>query len=360
MSVKFELPGKKPLSHHRITPFMGLDISGIMAANKVKLDDYKGRAIALDGYNVLYQFLSSIRGRDGTPLQDERGRVTSHLSGALYRTANLLELGIKPIYVFDGKPHPLKSSTLAERRARKEKAKIEWDEALAEGDMEKARTKAQQTSRLTRDMVDEAIILLNHMGVPTLKALEEGEAQASYMALKGDVHASGSQDFDSLLFGTPLLVRNMTLSGRRKMPRRQVYVTIEPEEISLQAALDALEINREQLVDLGVLMGTDFNDGVRGIGPKKALKLVREFGSGEEAIRKKNLDVPGFEAVRKIFLEPKVTDDYTLEWHDPDNDKIIEFMCEEYGFSRNRVDSILGKLDNAKKARSQQSLDQWF
>ena len=179
---------------------MGLDISGIMVANKVKLDDYKGKAIALDGYNVLYQFLSSIRGPDGTPLQDDKGRITSHLSGALYRTASLLEMGIKPIYVFDGKPHYLKSSTLAERRARKEKAKIQWDEALAEGDMEKARTKAQQTSKLTRDMVDEAIVLLNHMGVPTLKAPEEGEAQASYMALKGDVHASGSQDFDSLLF----------------------------------------------------------------------------------------------------------------------------------------------------------------
>ncbi len=339
---------------------MGLDISGILVANKVKLDDFKGRAIALDGYNVLYQFLSSIRGPDGTPLMDDKGRVTSHLSGALYRTANLLEMGIKPIFVFDGKPHYLKKSTLAERRARKEKAKIEWDEALAEGDMEKARTKAQQTSKLTREMVGEAIKLLEFMGVPHITAPQEGEAQASYMTMKGDVYAAGSQDFDSMLFGTPLLVRNLTLSGRRKMPRRQVYVTVEPETIDLQASLDALGITREQLVDIGVLMGTDFNEGIKGIGPKKGLKLVKEFGSGEEVIKQKKFDVPSFDAVRKIFLEPEVTDDYEMKWNDPDLDKIMEFMCEDYGFSKPRIESILGKMETAKKARSQQSLDQWF
>ncbi len=338
---------------------MGLDISGIMTASTAKLDDFKGKAIAIDGYNVLYQFLSSIRQRDGTPLMDEEGRITSHLSGAFYRTASIMEVGIKPIFVFDGKPHHLKKQTLDMRRMRKEKAQVEWEEALAEGDMERARTKAQQTSKLTRDMVNEAIVLLGYMGVPNLWAPEDGEAQASYMAQKGDVYAAASQDFDSLLFGAPLLIRNMTLSGRRKMPRRQVYVTVEPETIDLDAALKVLDITREQLVDIGVLMGTDFNEGVKGIGPKKGLKLVKEFGSGAEAIKQKKLDVPSFDAVRKIFLEPNITDDYPMEWHDPDTEKIEEFMCEKYGFSKTRIGSILEKLDAAKKARSQMSLDSW-
>ncbi|MDD4307354.1 MAG: flap endonuclease-1, partial [Thermoplasmata archaeon] len=260
---------------------MGIDLSDIVEPRPAALKDFKGRAVAIDGYNALYQFLSSIRQADGTPLMDSKGRITSHLSGTFQRTANLLEQGIRPVYVFDGAPNPMKAQTLRERRQRKEKAQAEWDEALEAGDMEVARMKAQQTSRLTKDMAQQAKDLLEYMGVPCVDAPQDGEAQASYMAAKGDVFAAASQDYDSLLFGAPVLVRNMTLSGRRKMPRRNVYVDVVPETLKLSEVLGALGITREQLVDIGVLMGTDFNDGVRGIGPKKGLKLIAEFGSGE-------------------------------------------------------------------------------
>jgi flap endonuclease-1 len=339
---------------------MGVDISDLVRARSCSLGDLKGRSVAIDGYNTLYQFLSSIRQPDGTLLEDSHGRVTSHLSGAFQRTANLLESGIRPVFVFDGKPNPLKIGTLTARKERKMKAQLQWEDALEKGDMETARTKAQQTSRLTRDMVAQAVKLLGYMGVPCVDAPEEGEAQASYMAEKGDVYAASSQDFDSLLFGAPRLVRNLTLAGRRKMPRRNVYVDVVPEILTMQDVLAELELEREQLVDLCLLVGTDFNDGIKGIGPKKALKLLREFGSGEEAIKKKKLDVPGFHNVRKIFLEPNVTDEYELQWGAMDRSKIEEFLCDEHDFSRPRIQSTLAKIAEGEKARAQKSLDSWF
>lgn len=339
---------------------MGVDISDLLEGSECALRDFSGKAIAIDGYNVLYQFLSSIRQPDGTPLKDSKGRITSHLAGAFQRTANLLEAGIRPVFVFDGKPNPLKLGTLRLRKERKVKAKEQWEEALKAGDLETARTKAQQTSRLTREMVEQAAELLGHMGVPCVQAPEEGEAQASHMALRGDVHAVASQDFDSLLFGAPRLVRNLTLAGRRKMPRRNVYVEVKPEIMLLDEVLAGLDFKREQLVDLGVLVGTDFNEGVKGIGPKKALKLLQEFGSGKAAIKEKKLDVPGFDNVRKIFLEPNVTDDYEIVWGSMERDKIEALLCDEHDFTKTRIQSALDKILEGEKKRAQKSLDSWF
>ena len=339
---------------------MGIDFSGIVETRPCQLKDLKGKAIAIDGYNSLYQFLSSIRQRDGTPLMDSKMRVTSHLSGAFQRTASLLEVGIRPIYVFDGKPNPLKAGTLAGRRERKQKAMKQWEEALKAGDMETARTKAQQTSKLTREMVSQAKRLFDLMGVPWVDAPEEGEAQASHMAKKGEVYAAGSQDFDALLFGAPLLIRNMTLAGRRKMPRRNVYIDVAPEMLELEDTLAALDISLEQLIDVAVLMGTDFNPGVKGIGPKKGLKLIKKYGSGQAAIEAENLDVPGFDNVRRVFLEPNVTDDYELAWGSMDPGAIEDMLCDDFEFSRPRIQSTLAKIAQGEKARRQRSLDAWF
>jgi flap endonuclease-1 len=339
---------------------MGIDLSDLVKGKDIILDDLKGKKVAIDGYNTLYQFLSSIRQPDGTPLKDLRGRVTSHLSGTFQRTANLLVAGIKPVYVFDGKPNPLKIGTLRLRRERKQKAREEWEDALKRGDLETARTKAQQTSKLTREMVEQAKVLLGHMGVPCVDAPEEGEAQASHMAAQGLVFAASSQDYDSLLFGAPRLVRNLTLAGRRKMPRRNAYVDILPEMLELDDILSRLDLSREQLVDMAVLMGTDFNEGVRGIGPKKALKLLKECGSGAKAIAAKDLDVPGFDNVREIFLEPRVTDIEDLPWGATDRAAIEEFLCGEHDFSRTRIQSTLEKITESEAKRAQRSLEDWF
>ena len=149
---------------------MGVDISDIIKSHEIKLGDLKGKIVAIDAYNALYQFLSIIRQPDGTPLRDSLGRVTSHLSGLLYRTANFMAEGIKPVYVFDGRPPDLKLRTVDERIKIRLKAQEEWQKALEEGDLERARMKAQQASYLTKDMVNEAKKLLEFMGVPYVQA----------------------------------------------------------------------------------------------------------------------------------------------------------------------------------------------
>ena len=197
---------------------MGVNLADIIKAREVTLEELRGKTVAIDAYNAIYQFLSIIRQPDGTPLKDSRGRITSHLSGLLNRNANLIEMGVKPAYVFDGIPSEMKKDTILERHERREKAQVDWQASMEKGDKEKAFSKATQSSRITNEIVESSRILLTHLGIPVVQAAEEGEAQAAYMAQKGVVWAASSQDFDSLLFGAPRLIRNLTLSGRRKMP----------------------------------------------------------------------------------------------------------------------------------------------
>lgn len=339
---------------------MGVNLSGIIQSEPRKLGDFSGWIVAIDAYNALYQFLSIIRQPDGTPLLDRMGRITSHLSGILYRTTNLIENGIKPVYVFDGKPDELKNNTIAQRKAVKEKAMKEYEEAIEKGDMETARIKAQQTSRLTWDMVDETKKLLGLMGIPYVQAPSEGEAQASYMNSKGHVNATASQDYDSLLFGAPFLIRNLTITGRRKLPRKRIYVNIDPEIIDLDKNMKVLNISRKQLVDLAILVGTDFNPGIKGIGAKKALKLIHQYGTIENIIRAKGYEIPNYERIREIFLNPEVTDDYELRWRNPDVEGIKAYLCGKRDFSESRVASALNRLLEARKKAGQKTLDQWF
>ncbi|MGC8663940.1 MAG: flap endonuclease-1 [Thermoplasmata archaeon] len=339
---------------------MGVDISDIVEFREIGLDELRGKSIAIDGYNTLYQFLSIIRQPDGTPLMDRNGKITSHLSGLFYRTVNIMEMGIKPAYVFDGKPPLLKGRTVLERIERREKAEIEWKQALESGDMEKAKVMSQQSSKLTKEMVEESKQLLSLMGIPCVQAPSEGEAQAAYMALKGSVYASASQDFDSLLFGAPKLIRNLTITGKRKIPRKNIYRDIKPEIIELESVLNKLEIKREQLVDIGILIGTDFNEGVKNIGPKKALKYIKTYGSLEKIIEALNIEIADYETIRSIFLNPEVTDNYILEWKDFNEKELINFMVNMHDFSEERVIGAIEKLREFKKVRSQKSIDQWF
>ncbi len=339
---------------------MGVNIADIIISHEISLKELRGKKISIDAYNALYQFLSIIRQPDGTPLRDSQGRVTSHLSGLLYRTANYLAEGIKPVYVFDGRPPDLKMRTLEERMKIRNQAKEEWEKALEQGNIEEARSKAQQATYLTRDMVDEAKKLLDFMGIPWVQAPSEGEAQAAYMAKKGDTNASASQDFDSLLFGAPNLVRNLAITGKRKLPRKNVYVEVKPEMIILKENLDALGLSREQLIDIGILVGTDYNEGIKGIGPKTALKLIKKYGSLERVIEEKNYKIPHYKEIKSIFMNPPTTDEYKLEWRDFSEDGLLEFLCEEHDFSKERVMSAIDKMRQFKKYREQRSLDAWF
>jgi len=345
---------------------MGVNLRELVEKVKkqINLKDLNKKVVAIDAYNMLYQFLAIIRQPDGTPLMNRRGEVTSHLSGLFYRTINLLENGIKPVYIFDGKPPELKTVVLEKRLQIKVEAEKRYREALARGDLEEARIYAQQTARLSKEMVDNAKTLLDYMGVPWVQAPSEGEAQSAYMTLKGDAWASASQDYDSLLFGSKRLIRNLAITGRRKLPRKNVYIEITPELILLDEILKEHEISREQLIDIAILIGTDYNpEGVKGIGVKRALKLVKTYGNIErirEILGKEALP-ENVDQIKKIFLNPEVTDDYELKWSMPDKEAIIRFLCYEHDFSRERVEKAVERAEKSLKIfSSQTSLESWF
>ncbi len=339
---------------------MGVNISDIIPAKERRLKDFRSRKIAVDAYNTIYQFLSIIRQPDGTPLMDSRGRVTSHLSGLIYRTSNLLKEGMSPVFIFDGKPPDLKRRTVESRAEAREVAKKEWEEALAAGDMEKAFSKATRAATLEKDMVAQSKELVSKLGLPYVQAPSEGEAQASHMSSRGDVWATASQDFDSLLFGSPRLIRNLTITGKRRLPSKRISIDVHPEEIDLKTALSSLEIERKQLIDLSLLIGTDYNPGIKGIGPKKALSLIRQHGNLETVMEKEGFAIDNAEEIRQIFLNPDITEDYRLEWKDPDEEGVLDFLCGGFDFSENRVRGALEKIAEARNARQQKSLDSWF
>ena len=339
---------------------MGINLSDIVTLEPRKLEDFAGKILAVDAFNTLYQFLAIIRQPDGTPLMDRQGRVTSHLSGLIYRLSNFVAAGIKPAFVFDGEPPRLKARTIQDRGAIKRRAEREWREAVEVGDLATARTKAMQTSRLTGEMIDQSKRLLELLGIPIVQAPAEGEAQASEMARTGIAYAAASQDFDALLFGAPRLAKNLAISGRRKLPRKDVFVEVHPEEISLEATLAHLGITREQLVDMGLLIGTDFNEGVRGIGPKKALALIKKHGTLEGALGELAVDIESKEEVRNIFLHPAVLGRVELGFRDPDSEGVRRMLCDEFDFSRDRIDAALEKFGAARSEQKQRSLDSWF
>ena len=338
---------------------MGINLADIVSSEPRALEDFSGQVLAIDAFNTLYQFLAIIRQPDGTPLMDHQGRVTSHLSGIIYRVSNFVAAGIKPAFVFDGEPPRLKARTIVARGEIKRRAEREWREAVEIGDLATARTKAMQTSRLTTEMVDQSKRLLDLLGIPWVQAPAEGEAQASAMAGTGVAYAAASQDFDSLLFGSPRLVKNLAITGRRKLPRKDIYVDVQPEEISLEATLANLGITREQLVDMGLLIGTDFNEGVKGIGPKKALALIKKHGSLEPALEELGVDIESKDEVREIFLKPNVLPEVDLRFRDPDAEGVRHMLCDEHDFSPDRINAALAKFGSARSEQKQRSLDTW-
>ena len=327
---------------------MGVLLTPIVTKDATSLSDLSGRTLAVDGNGELYQFLALIRLRDGTPLKDSRGRVTSHLSGLFYRTTRLMsEHGLRLVFVFDGAPPQLKAREVAKRRAVKQRYDDEHATALARGDLAATYSKATMTSRLTRHMVDEARELLRLMGVPSVQAPGEGEAQAAHMAATSpDLWAAASKDYDSLLFGAPRLVRFLTISGKEFLPSKGTFRPIVPETIVLDRLLREWNIDRESLVDLAILVGTDFNTGIKGIGPKKALKLVQQH----RRIEYMPDDITGalgspdmIADIRRIFLNPEVTSAFDVRQAEPDLDGVVRFLCDEREFSRERVTAAIDR-----------------
>lgn len=340
---------------------MGLDLKPLITAAPIKLAELSGKVVAVDAFNTIYQFLSTIRGPTGEPLMNGRGEITSHLSGMFYRNINLLMENIKPVYVFDGKMHRLKAQEIERRFKVKQEAVAMYNQALEEGRMDDAVKYGKRTSVLTDLMIEESKKLLDALGIPYVQAPSDGEAAAAHLTKTGVAYASASQDYDSILFGAKKLVRNMAASGKRKIPGKTGYVDVEPEMIEHDNVLKETGLTHEQLVDVGILIGTDFNpDGFAGIGPKTAIKLIREAGKLENVAKvKQELASVPYQEIRDIFLKPEVPAAIDVRFGEVSREKVLDFLCVQKSFSTDRVAGTLDRLQKAQESRSQ-SLEKWF
>jgi len=341
---------------------MGLNIGEIIPKKEINFSDLKGKILAVDASNIIYQFLSTIRQPDGTPLQDKKGKITSHLSGLFYRNINLMNEGIRLVYVFDGKPPELKFKTKEKRMETKEKAREKYEMARTGGDIEGMRRFAQQLAVITPEIVAESKELLKAMGIQVVQAPSEAEAQAAYMVKKKKVFAIASQDYDSLLFEADRLIQNLTLARKRKTVSG--YISIFPVIIELREVLKELKINQEQLICLGILAGTDYNvGGIRGIGQKKALDIVRKFKtpekifqSVEEEIKKLDEDKQfDWKEIFNLFKKHEVKE---VEIKFPKlNEKKLRDILISRDFSEERIENALKKLEKSEEEKKQTGLD---
>jgi len=348
---------------------MGVKINELV--NEVKrtitFENLFKKSIAIDAFNTIYQFLAIIRQRDGTPLKDYQGNTTSHLSGLFYRSINFLEHNIKPIYVFDGVPSELKLDTIRARKKVKEEAQQKMIEAQDAEDFREAKKFAQFTSKLDEGMVEESKKLIESMGIPIIQATSEGEAQSAYMVEVGDAWACASQDYDTLLFGGERLVRNFAISRSRKV--KDTTVTLDIEYVSLSKFLKNLGITRKQLVEMGILIGTDFFPGIKGIGQKIALDLIKKYDSIENILKNNvkvgnkeiYVDADVVEHIQNIFLNPDVKKDYLIPKPKKiDFERIEELLIEQHNFSRQRVENALDRLRRLDSKKTQVSLDDFL
>jgi flap endonuclease-1 len=336
---------------------MGLQIGEIITKKQINFSDLKGKTIAVDAFNAIYQFLTTIRQPDGTPLKDSKENVTSHLSGLFYRNMHLILEGIKLVYVFDGEAPELKIKTWEKRRNARELAMEKYEKAKSMEDIEAMGKYARSDVHLDEQKIKESKELLTAMGIAVIQAPGEGEAQASFLANQKQVYAVSSQDYDCLMFKTPLLIQNLSMSRKRKTPAG--YKEIFPQVIELKEVLKELEINQEQLICLGILCGTDYNPGgIKGLGPKKSLKFVKEFKTKEkifkELKKQGKLDFEWKEIYNEIE-NPNINKKAKIEFPKLDKDKIKKILLK-YEFSEDRIDSQLEKLNDVKKKAAQKTL----
>jgi len=339
---------------------MGLNIAEIIPRKVVEFSELKGKTIAIDAYNTIYQFLSTIRQSDGTPLMDSKKRITSHLSGLFYRNINLMQEGVKLIYVFDGVPPELKFKTNMRRSEIKDEAREKYKQARDEEDIEGMGKYARQFVRLTPEILEDSKKLLEALGIAVVQAPSEGEAQASEIA-KHSAYAVGSQDYDSLLFGATRLIQNLTLSRKRKTVSGYIYIS--PEMIELEHVLNVLGINLEQLICLGILVGTDYNPGgIKGIGQRKALEIVKKYRypvqifKSVENLLENQENKFDWQEIFSLFKNPDIEKNPEINFPKLDREKIKRILVIEHDFSEERVTNALDKLNLALDNRKQKTL----
>ena len=340
---------------------MGVKLKDLASPRKTSFENLSGNSIAIDGYNIIYQFLTTIRGPTGEPLMNSKGKITSHITGLFYRNINLLNNNIRPIYVLDGKPPQLKSTLIKKRKEIREKNQEKYQKAMEEGDQEQARRYAHSMIKINEGIINDVKKILDLMGIQCIQAPAEGEATVAYMNELDLVNYAVSQDYDSLLFGAKRLCRNLTVSGKRRIPRTNRYMNVEPEIIELKEFLRINEINREQLVDIAILIGTDYNpNGFTRIGPKTAIKNIKKYKRIEEIPKiERELELIDVDQVRDMFLNPDVSKPEIIENKELKKEELISYLCDENDFSEERISNTIKKLDKVEEQQSE-TLDKWF
>jgi len=339
---------------------MGVNLKDLLVKETIGFDELKGKIVTVDSFNMLYQFLTTIRTPDGKPLTDSKGNVTSHLIGLFNRTTKFMAKGIKPVFVFDGEKPALKAGELEKRRKLKVEAKKKYREALSKEDVESMRKYGGRFAVLTKEMVDQAKELVSALGLPVVQAPSEGEAQAAHMVRQNKAWAVVSQDFDSLVHGADKLVRNLSIAGRRKKIGVMAYQTIKPEFIDLAKNLNQLGIDQDKLIALAMLVGTDYNPaGIKGIGPKTALKLVKKFDDYDELFEhvkwSEHSDLPWTD-IFYLIKKMKVTDKYNIKFRSPDKQKIVKLLVDKHDFNIERVEKTLQPVLKEKEKKQQKKL----
>ncbi|CAH2242969.1 jg13412 [Pararge aegeria aegeria] len=328
------------------------------AVKEMEIKNYFGRKVAIDASMSLYQFLIAVRS-EGAQLTSVDGETTSHLMGTFYRTIRLVENGIKPVYVFDGKPPEMKSHQLNKRAERREEAEKELQKATEAGDTASIEKFNRRLVKVTKQHGEEARQLLKLMGVPVVEAPCEAEAQCAALVKAGKVFAVATEDMDALTFGANVLLRHLTFSEARKMP---------VQEFHLNHVLSGLELNQKEFIDLCILLGCDYCGSIRGIGPKRAIELIKQHRSIEQVLH--NIDTKkyqppenwDFEDARRLFVEPEVAEakDIELKWCDPDEEGLVKFLCGDKQFNEDRVRNGAKKLIKARTGTTQGRLDGFF
>ena len=328
---------------------MVVKFKDITNPDTIEMRELDGKILTVDASNLIYKFLTTMRQGDGSPLRDLNGNITSHLNGIMFQTSTLIDLNIKPIYVFDGKAPILKKKTQQERIEVKKESEAKYLKAKEVGDTEKARKYAARTAQLTHEILESSKKLLELMGVPYVESITEGEAQAAYMAKRSDAWAVVSQDYDCLLFGAPRVIRNFRLTKSN----------YEMEIISLQKTLDELKLTQQELVDAAILVGTDFNEGCYGVGAKTAIKLIHEYKNVENVLKntKYSMDDSNVDEIREIFLNPQIQEYYDTTFKKPKKDELMDFLCGDHDFDEVRTEHAIAKIQNKC---AQTNLEQWF
>lgn len=383
-------------AHFLPCSLLGVPLSTKQSVREVELASLHGRKIAIDASMAIYQFLIAVRSGGGNQqafmLTNEQGETTSHLQGMFNRTIRFMTEGIKPVFVFDGKPPTFKSGELLKRKEKREKAEEELKKAHDEGDIEEENKQSKRLVRAGRKENDDCKKLLQLMGMPIVLAPCEAEAQAAALAKAGKVYATGTEDMDAVTFATPILIRKMTFANAKNG---------KVQSINYAKALEGLGLTHDEFVDLCILLGCDYCDPIKGIGPKTALKLVREHGSIEKILEnigdaskytipddwvpsqkkddsssggeegggeeKRAADeeeefIPVYVQARKLFNEHEVLADVELKWKPCDPDGLTKFLVDEQGFDADRVQKNIVKLQDAykKNQKPQMRMDNFF